>query len=125
MDRVLKMPFSQVYSLLVAKAERKGRTRREVDELALWLTGYDPEELKSCLEGNGTYGDFFRNAPAVNPLSEQVTGKICGVRIEEITDPLVRQVRVLDKLVDGLAKGKTLEKLIYRNAAGERPAKNS
>lgn len=112
MDRVLKMPFSQVYSLLVAKAERKGRTRQEVDRLTLWLTGYSPEELEQCMEGTVTYGDFFRNAPDINPLSQQVTGKICGVRVEEIADPLTRQIRVLDKLVDGLAKGKPLEKLI-------------
>ena len=78
----------------------------------MWLTGYSPEELEQCMEGTVTYGDFFRNAPAINPLSQQVTGKICGVRVEEIADPLTRQIRVLDRLVDGLAKGKPLEKLI-------------
>lgn len=112
MERVLNMPFSRVYPLLIAKAERKGRTRQEVDQLTRWLTGYSQEELDQALAGTISYGDFFRNAPAVNPLSEAVTGKICGVRVEAIPDPLERRVRVLDKLVDGLAKGKPPERLI-------------
>ncbi len=113
-DKVFAMKLSQVYPLLVAKAERKGRTRAEVDTVTCWLTGYDAEWLAAQLEKDVDYGTFFREAPAPNPKAALVTGKICGVCIEEIDDPLMQQIRRLDKLVDELAKGKSLEKILRK-----------
>ena len=104
---VFDMKVSKVYPLLVAKAERKGRTKAEVDEVTAWLTGYD---MKTA-DLDVTYAEFFNNAPAYNPRSELITGKICGVQVETIDDPLMKKVRQLDKLVDELAKGKPLEKI--------------
>lgn len=111
---VTKMPLAKVYPLLVAKAEKKGRTREEVYQVTAWLTGYTPEELARLEQSNVSYGDFFRNAPALNPNRTLITGKICGVRIEEIEDPLMRDIRYLDKLVDELAKGKAMEKILRK-----------
>ncbi len=109
---VTMMPFAKLYSLLVAKAERKGRTREEVDQVTAWLTGYTPQELSQLEQSDVSYGDFFRNAPAMNPDRAMITGKICGIRVEEIEDPLMRDIRYLDKLVDELAKGKAMEKIL-------------
>ncbi|MBM6829232.1 DUF2200 domain-containing protein [Anaerotignum lactatifermentans] len=111
-EKVFGLMFSRVYPLLVAKAEKKGRTREEVDELTCWLTGYTKEELEMFLEQELTYGDFFRNAPAPAKNRENITGVICGVRVEQIEDPLMREIRRLDKLVDELAKGKPMEKIL-------------
>ena len=111
---VTEMAFAKLYSLLVAKAEKKGRTREEVDQVAAWLTGYTPEELVPLEQSDVSYGDFFRNAPALNPNRTLITGKICGVRVEEIEDPLMRDIRYLDKLVDELAKGKAMEKILRK-----------
>ena len=111
---VTEMAFAKLYSLLVAKAEKKGRTREEVDQVAAWLTGYTPEELVHLEQSDVSYGDFFRNAPALNPNRTLITGKICGVRVEEIEDPLMRDIRYLDKLVDELAKGKAMEKILRK-----------
>ena len=111
-EKVYAMPFSKVYSLLVAKAQRKGRGRAEVDQVTCWLTGYTPEELAALMESTTTYGDFFRNAPAPNPNRALIKGKICGIRVEEIEEPLMRDIRYLDKLVDELAKGKAMEKIL-------------
>ena len=101
------MPFSKVYEALVKKAEKKGRTKAEVDEVTRWLTGHsDLEDL------NGkTYGEFIAEAPLWNPRAEDITGKICGVQVETIEDPMMKKVRQLDKLIDELAKGKPLEKI--------------
>ena len=110
---VTAMPFAKVYPFLVAKAERKGRTREEVDQVTTWLTGYTPEELAELEQSDTSYGDFFRNAPAMNPNRMLITGKTCGIRVEEIEDPLMRDIRYLDKLVDELAKGKTMEKILW------------
>ena len=110
---VTAMPFAKVYPLLVAKAERKGRTREEVDQITTWLTGYTPEELAGLEQSDTSYGDFFRNAPAMNSDRMLITGKICGIRVEEIEAPLMRDIRYLDKLVDELAKGKTMEKILW------------
>ena len=111
---VTEMPFSKLYPLLVNKAEKKGRTREEVDQVAIWLTGYTAEDL-ACLERSDTsYGDFFRSAPHLNPNRTLITGKICGIQVEEIEDPLMREVRYLDKLVDELAKGKTMEQILRK-----------
>ena len=105
---VFKMKVSTVYPLLVAKAERKGRTKAEVDAVTAWLTGYDMEKADLDV----TYGEFFQNAPAYNPRAELITGTICGVKVEAIEDPLMKKVRQLDKLVDELAKGKPMEKIL-------------
>ena len=110
---VTAMPFAKVYPLLVNKAVRKGRTREEVDQITTWLTGYTPEELAGLEQSDTSYGDFFRNAPAMNPDRMLITGKICGIRVEEIQDSLMRDIRYLDKLVDELAKGKTMEKILW------------
>lgn len=111
-ERVFGMKFSKVYPLLVAKAERKGRTRAEVDEVTSWLTGYTPEQLEALLASDADYRSFFENAPAPNPKAELITGVVCGVRVETIEDPLMRDIRRLDKLVDELAKGKPMEKIL-------------
>lgn len=109
---VFDMKFSKVFPLLVAKAERKGRRAEEVYAVAAWLTGYGREELNRLLNSDITYGDFFDNAPQMNPDRKNVKGKICGVRIEEIEDSKMRDMRILDKLVDEIAKGNPVEKIL-------------
>ena len=109
---VLEMKFSKVYPLLLAKAQRKGRSAEEVYAVTTWLTGYSAEDLGGLLQSESTYGDFLRNAPAMNPARFQVKGTICGIRVENIEDPLMRDLRILDKLVDDLAKGKSIEKIL-------------
>ena len=111
---VTEMPFAKLYPLLVAKAEKKGRTREDVDQVTAWLTGYTPEELSRLEQSGISYGDFFRNAPDMNPNRELITGTICGIRVEEIDDPLMREIRYLDKLVDELAKGKSMEQILRK-----------
>lgn len=111
---VTEMAFAKLYSLLVAKAEKKGRTREEVDQVTAWLTGYTPEELARLEQSDVSYGDFFRSAPAMNPNRTLITGKICGVQVETIEDPLMRDIRYLYKLVDELAKGKAVEKILRK-----------
>ncbi len=103
---VFDMPFSRVYPMLISKAERKGRTRKEVDEVTSWLTGYSPAQIDEALSSEITYGDFFSGAPAYNPRADLITGKICGIQVEAIEDPLMKKIRQLDKLVDELARGK-------------------
>ena len=104
---VFDMPYSKVYDCLVAKAERKGRTKEEVDQVITWLTGYEnPTGLDL------TYGEFLSSAPAWNPRAELITGSICGVKVETIEDPMTKKMRQLDKLVDELAKGKPMEKVL-------------
>lgn len=109
---VTQMLFSKLYPLLVTKAQKKGRTREEVDQVTSWLTGYSSEEIAQMEQSDLCYGDFFRKAPAMNPNRFLITGKICGVKVEEIEDPLMREIRYLDKLVDELARGKSLEKIL-------------
>lgn len=111
-DKVFQMSFPKVYQLLVDKAEKKGRTREEVNEIICWLTGYSPEMLAACFRDAVSYGDFFRNAPAPNENRQRIKGAVCGVRVEEIEDPLMREIRYLDKLIDELAKGKPMEKIL-------------
>ena len=111
---VTQMPFSRLYPLLVAKAEKKGRTRQEVDQVTVWLTGYTAEDLARLERSQLSYGDFFRNAPAMNPNRTLITGKICGIRVEEIQDPLTREIRYLDKLVDELARGRAMEAILRK-----------
>ena len=110
--RIFEMAFADVYPLYLQKAEKKGRTKEEVDEIILWLTGYDQDELNHQLERRTTFAAFFDNAPHMNPKRELITGMICGYRVEEIQDPLMKQIRYLDKLVDELAKGKRMEKIL-------------
>ena len=105
---IFDMKVSKVYPLLVQKAERKGRTREEVDQITAWLTGYD---MKTA-DMDVTYAEFFENAPAMNPRASLITGSVCGVKVQEINDPLMQKIRWLDKLVDELAKGKPMEKIL-------------
>lgn len=111
-EQVYSMAFAKVYPLLIAKAEKKGRTRDEVLTVTVWLTGYAAEQIEGFLSTDLTYGDFFRNAPAPSPHRTQITGVVCGVRVETVEEPLMREIRYLDKLVDELAKGKTMEKVL-------------
>lgn len=106
------MKFAKVFPLLVAKAERKGRTRNEVFEVTKWLFGYTDEELEAMLESDATYGDFIDHAPAKNPVRMNIKGRICGIKVEEIENSRMRDVRILDKLVDDLAKGKDINKIM-------------
>ena len=111
-ERINNMLFSKVYPLLIAKAEKKGRTRAEVNEITSWLTGYTSDRIESYLSTDLTYGDFFRNAPRPNPKRTLITGVVCGVRVENVEEDLMREIRYLDKLVDELAKGKTIERIL-------------
>ncbi len=113
-EKVYQMDFSKVYLLLVNKAEKKGRTKQEVDEVIRWLTGYSQEELEGVLEKSATYGDFFRNAPALNENRRLIKGVVCGIRVEDIKEPLMQEIRYLDKLVDELAKGKSMDKILRK-----------
>src|SRR5690606_7703128 len=110
--RIPTMKFSTVYPLYVQKAERKNRTREEVDQVIFWLTGYSPTGLQQQIDRESDFETFFAEAPALHPNSSLITGVICGVRVEDIEDPLVQKVRYLDKLIDELAKGKALEKIM-------------
>lgn len=111
-EKIFTMSFAKVYPLLIAKAERKGRGRAEVLEVTSWLTGYAAENIEALLKTDITYGDFFREAPDLNPRRVLIKGSVCGVKIEQIEDPLTRDIRYLDKLVDELAKGKPMEKIL-------------
>ena len=113
-DKVYQMDFAKVYNLLADKARRKGRTRQEVDEVIRWLTGYSQPELEGMLERPVSYGDFFRDAPQLNENRRLIKGVVCGVRVEEIEESLMREIRYLDKLVDELARGKAMEKILRK-----------
>lgn len=115
--RVFAMKFSRVYPLYVQKAERKQRTKQEVDQVICWLTGYDLAGLQRQIEQESDLAAFFANAPAFNRDSALITGVVCGVRVEEVEDPLMRKIRYLDKLVDELARGKAMERILRRPAA--------
>ena len=112
--RIYKMPVASVYPHYISKAERKGRTQEEVDEIIHWLTGYSKKSLHQLLDSKTDFETFFANAPQINPNVSKITGVICGHRIEEIEDKLMRQIRYLDKLIDELAKGKTMEKILRK-----------
>lgn len=113
-EKVYQMSFAKVYPLLVNKAIRKNRAKEEVDEIIIWLTGYSQAELDELAESDITYGDFFRNAPELNPNRKLIKGKICGISVENIEEPLMQEIRYLDKLVDELAKGKAMEKILRK-----------
>ncbi|MGN0433536.1 MAG: DUF2200 domain-containing protein [Bilifractor sp.] len=111
-EKVFAMKFSKVYPLLVAKAERKGRSKKEVDEIICWLTGYSLGELQEQLKKEVDYRTFFEEAPQMNLNCHLITGSVCGIKVQEIKDPLMQKIRYLDKLVDELAKGKAMEKIM-------------
>jgi hypothetical protein len=113
-EKVFAMKLSRIYPLLVQKAERKMRTKQEVDEIICWLTGYDETGLAVQLEKDVDYGTFFNEAPRMNPNCALIKGVVCGVRVENIEDPTMQKIRWLDKLVDELAKGKSMEKILRK-----------
>lgn len=110
--RIYTMSVASVYPHYVTKAERKGRTKEEVDEIIQWLTGYSQEQLEAHLEKNTDFETFFAEAPRLNPSRALIKGVICGVRVENIEEPLMQEIRYLDKLIDELAKGKAMEKIL-------------
>ncbi|MCO5194802.1 MAG: DUF2200 domain-containing protein [Anaerolineae bacterium] len=110
--RIFVTPFSSVYPLYVQKAERKNRLKEEVDRIICWLTGYDQAGLEQQIEQENDFETFFAQAPAIHPNSALITGVVCGVRVEEVEDPLMKKIRYLDKLIDELAKGKAMEKIL-------------
>ena len=112
--RIFKMPFASVYPYYIQKAEKKGRTKAEVDAIIFWLTGYNKETLKQHLDKKTDFETFFNKAPQINPNASKITGVICGYRVEEMEDKLMQKIRYLDKLVDELAKGKTMEKILRK-----------
>ena len=109
-EKIYGMLFTKVFPILIAKAERKGRKKEEVYEITEWLTGYSEDNIDNALASEMTYGEFFLNAPALNPNRKLIKGVICGIRVEDIEEPLMQEIRYLDKLVDELAKGKSMEK---------------
>src|SRR4051812_23952223 len=108
--KIFTMPFARVYPLYITKVEKKGRTKAEVDEVICWLTGYNKETLQQQVELNTDFENFFAQAPQLHPNASKITGLICGYRVEEIQDELMQKIRYMDKLIDELAKGKTMEK---------------
>jgi len=110
--RIYATSFASVYPLYIAKAEKKGRTRTEVDEVIRWLTGYSQEELEAQLEKRVDFATFFAEAPQPNPARALIKGVVCGVRVEDIKEPMMQEIRYLDKLIDELAKGKAMEKIL-------------
>ena len=112
--RIFKMSFASVYPHYITKAENKGRTKAEVDEIIFWLTGYNGKDLQNILDNKTDFENFFVNAPLINPNVSKITGVVCGIRVENIEDKLMKQIRYLDKLVDELAKGKAMEKILRK-----------
>ncbi len=111
-ENLYKMPFANVYPYYIAKAEKKGRTKEELDTIICWLTGYDQKQLQQQLDNKTSFENFYAEAPQLNPNVSKITGVVCGIRVEEIKDPLMQKIRYLDKLIDELAKGKTMEKIL-------------
>ena len=110
--RIYRLKFASVFPLYIKKVETKGRTKAELDTVIFWLTGYTPQTLQHQIDSNNDFETFFAQAPQINPNASKITGVICGYRVEEIEDPLIQKLRYLDKLVDELAKGKTMEKIL-------------
>ena len=111
-DRIYKLLFASVYPLYIQKVEKKGRTKQEVDTVIFWLTGYDSESLQLQIDNKTDFETFFEEAPNFNPNATKITGVICGHRVENIEDPVIQKIRYLDKLIDELAKGKNMEKIL-------------
>ena len=114
-NNIYKMSFLRVYPLYIAKAEKKGRTKSEVDEIIFWLTGYSKDELEEHLKNQTDFESFFNNAPLLNPLRTLIKRVVCGVRVEDIEEPIMREIRYLDKLIDELAKGKSMDKILRKD----------
>jgi hypothetical protein len=114
LQRVYSMSFAKVYPLYISKAEKKGRTKAEVDEIIRWLTGYSQKKLEVQLKNQTDFETFFAEAPQLNPSRALIKGVVCGVRVEDIKDPIMREIRYLDKLIDELAKGKAIEKILRK-----------
>jgi hypothetical protein len=112
--RIFKTPFASIYPLYIQKAEKKGRRKAEVDAIIFWLTGYNEQTLQQQIDRNSDFETFFNKAPEINPNVSKITGVICGYRVEEMEDKLMQKIRYLDKLVDELAKGKTMEKILRK-----------
>ncbi len=112
--RIYSMSFASVYPLYVTKAQKKGRTQEEVDEIIMWLTGYSKDEFIATIDDEVDFRTFFDNAPKLNPSRKLIKGVICGVRVEEIEDSLMQEIRYIDKLIDELAKGKAMEKILRK-----------
>jgi hypothetical protein len=113
-ERIYALVFASVYPLYIKKVESKGRTKEEVDELIYWLTGYDQKTLKEQIDKKSNFETFFAEAPQLNPNASKITGVICGYRVEEIEDPVIQKMRYLDKIIDELAKGKKMEKILRK-----------
>lgn len=113
-NRIYRMSFASVYPHYIKKAEKKGYTMAEVDEIIFWLTGYDEQSLKQLIDNETDFENFFANAPQINPNSSKITGVICGYRVEDIEDKLMQQIRYLDKMIDELAKGKAMDKILRK-----------
>ena len=111
-EKIYQMSFGEIYPLLQNKAIRKGRTAEEVDRVICWMTGYQKADLEKAACGSVSYGEFFRCAPSLNPKRELIRGVVCGVRVEDVEEPLMREIRRLDKLIDELAKGRAMEKIL-------------
>ncbi|MDC8000657.1 DUF2200 domain-containing protein [Aequorivita todarodis] len=111
-ERIYKMPFASVYPHYITKAEKKGHTKHEVDAIICWLTGYDQKGLQKQIDNKSSFETFFAEAPQLNPNASKITGVICGYRVEEIEEPLMQKIRYMDKLIDELAKGKKMEKIL-------------
>jgi hypothetical protein len=112
--KIFKMSFASVYPMYVQKVEKKCRTKSEIDEIIFWLTGYDKKKLQQQIDKKNDFETFFSQAPRLNPNASKITGVICGYRVEDIEDPLMQKIRYLDKLVDELAKGKAMEKILRK-----------
>jgi hypothetical protein len=110
--RIFTMPFAKIYQMYIQKAERKGRSKEEVNEIIFWLTGYDEHGLQEQIDKEVDFETFFEEAPKINPNSDKITGVVCGIRVEEVEDPLMQKIRWLDKLIDDLARGKQMEKIL-------------
>lgn len=113
-EKIYQMSFSKIYPLLVNKALRKGRTEEEINEIIHWLTGYSAMDLEKALEKNVSYEEFFSKAPKLNENRNLIKGTVCGVRVEDIEEPLMREIRYMDKLIDELAKGKSMDKILRK-----------
>ncbi|MBK5214808.1 MAG: DUF2200 domain-containing protein [Flavobacteriaceae bacterium] len=111
-ENLYRLPFANVYPYYIAKAEKKGRSKEELDTIICWLTGYDQKQLQQQLDNKTSFENFYAEAPQLNPNVSKITGVICGIRVEEIEDPLMQKIRYLDKLIDELAKGKAMEKIL-------------
>lgn len=123
--RIYSVSFASVYPHYIAKAERKGRTKKEVDEIIYWLTGYDQKSLETTLKSETDLETFFNTAPLLNPVRKLIKGVVCGVRVEDITEPTMQEIRYLDKLIDELAKNKPMEKILRKEQTLYKPNNNS